>query len=72
MATDPTLEDVFLDATGRTRGRVEGDALFIPLFFLAVNVGQVAKDLPGRRSRAGTSTSCARHRCRGRRWRWGG
>jgi ABC-2 type transport system ATP-binding protein len=25
MATDPTLEDVFLDATGRTRGRVEGD-----------------------------------------------
>jgi ABC-2 type transport system ATP-binding protein len=25
LATDPTLDDVFLDATGRTRGRVEGD-----------------------------------------------
>ena len=25
MATDPTLDDVFLDATGRTRGRVAGD-----------------------------------------------
>jgi ABC-2 type transport system ATP-binding protein len=25
MATDPTLDDVFLDATGRTRGRVAGE-----------------------------------------------
>ena len=25
FAADPTLDDVFLDATGRTRGRVEGD-----------------------------------------------
>ena len=25
MSADPTLDDVFLDATGRTRGRVEGD-----------------------------------------------
>jgi ABC-2 type transport system ATP-binding protein len=25
LATDPTLDDVFLDATGRTRGRVAGD-----------------------------------------------
>jgi ABC-2 type transport system ATP-binding protein len=25
LAGDPTLDDVFLDATGRTRGRVEGD-----------------------------------------------
>jgi ABC-2 type transport system ATP-binding protein len=25
LSTDPTLDDVFLDATGRTRGRVEGD-----------------------------------------------
>jgi ABC-2 type transport system ATP-binding protein len=25
LASDPTLDDVFLDATGRTRGRVEGD-----------------------------------------------
>ncbi len=25
LAEDPTLDDVFLDATGRTRGRVEGD-----------------------------------------------
>jgi ABC-2 type transport system ATP-binding protein len=25
LAADPTLEDVFLDATGRTRGRVAGD-----------------------------------------------
>src|SRR5688572_19552968 len=25
LTTDPTLDDVFLDATGRTRGRVEGD-----------------------------------------------
>jgi ABC-2 type transport system ATP-binding protein len=25
METDPTLDDVFLDATGRTRGRVAGD-----------------------------------------------
>jgi ABC-2 type transport system ATP-binding protein len=25
MSSDPTLDDVFLDATGRTRGRVEGD-----------------------------------------------
>ena len=25
LTTEPTLDDVFLDATGRTRGRVEGD-----------------------------------------------
>jgi ABC-2 type transport system ATP-binding protein len=25
LSSDPTLDDVFLDATGRTRGRVEGD-----------------------------------------------
>jgi ABC-2 type transport system ATP-binding protein len=25
LASDPTLDDVFLDATGRTRGRVEGE-----------------------------------------------
>jgi ABC-2 type transport system ATP-binding protein len=25
LTSDPTLDDVFLDATGRTRGRVEGD-----------------------------------------------
>ena len=25
LDADPTLDDVFLDATGRTRGRVEGD-----------------------------------------------
>jgi ABC-2 type transport system ATP-binding protein len=25
LASDPSLDDVFLDATGRTRGRVEGD-----------------------------------------------
>ena len=25
LTTDPTLDDVFLDATGRTRSRVEGD-----------------------------------------------
>ncbi len=25
LATDPTLDDVFLDATGRSRGRAEGD-----------------------------------------------
>ena len=25
LAADPTLDDVFLDATGRTRGRVAGD-----------------------------------------------
>ena len=25
MSEDPTLDDVFLDATGRTRSRVEGD-----------------------------------------------
>jgi ABC-2 type transport system ATP-binding protein len=25
LVTEPTLDDVFLDATGRTRGRVEGD-----------------------------------------------
>jgi ABC-2 type transport system ATP-binding protein len=25
LASDPTLDDVFLDATGRTRGRIEGD-----------------------------------------------
>jgi ABC-2 type transport system ATP-binding protein len=25
LASEPTLDDVFLDATGRTRGRVEGD-----------------------------------------------
>jgi ABC-2 type transport system ATP-binding protein len=25
LKSDPTLDDVFLDATGRTRGRVEGD-----------------------------------------------
>jgi ABC-type multidrug transport system ATPase subunit len=25
LASDPTLDDVFLDATGRTRGQVAGD-----------------------------------------------
>jgi ABC-2 type transport system ATP-binding protein len=25
LASDPTLDDVFLDATGRTRDRVEGE-----------------------------------------------
>jgi ABC-2 type transport system ATP-binding protein len=25
LATEPTLDDVFLDATGRTRAHVEGD-----------------------------------------------
>jgi len=25
LDSEPTLDDVFLDATGRTRGRVEGD-----------------------------------------------
>ena len=125
---DPTLDDVFLDATGRTRERGRGrraggegmsqawllgqralregwrtpeallPTLFIPLFFLVVNVGQAAKIFPGkstaflhgqgygafqlpaslllaarsgrrrcswsRRSRAATSTSCARRRSR--------
>ena len=73
---EPTLDDVFLDATGRTRARGRGrraggvgmsqawvlgqralreawrtpDALiptlFIPLFFLVVNVGQAGKIFP--------------------------
>ena len=80
--------------------------LFIPLFFLVVNVGQAAKIFPSasteflygqgygafqlpsslllagsfgtaalflvERSRADTSTSCARRRCRGRRSCWAG
>ncbi len=31
LAGDPTLDDVFLDATGRTRGRVEGDVQEVAL-----------------------------------------
>src|SRR3954451_6673581 len=30
LASDPTLDDVFLDATGRTRGRVAGDVQEVP------------------------------------------
>ncbi len=31
LSSDPTLDDVFLDATGRTRGRVEGDVQEVTL-----------------------------------------
>ena len=94
-------------ARGLAHARGAAPHVFIPLFFLVVNVGQAAEDLPVRRprssctvratgpsscparccsrrrsaprrcsssrtSRAATSTSCARRRCRGPRSCWAG
>ena len=78
LQEEPTLDDVFMDATGRAREQVAGEVrevrasassslvlgqravretlrtpdsliptLFIPLFFLVVNVGQAARIFPG-------------------------